>query len=265
MGKKRKSAFSVPPRSASSSSPKGFFDAVVKEKTRKLSHGVVVKGGRQVKGSVISQIVADGFNPKEAGPFRSKDRILLVGEGDFSFAATLCTLIGGTRLVATCLDTKPQLMAKYLENARENLAAIRLSDAKFLFEIDATNAEDLQKCTKAGDFTAFDTVAFNFPHLGGATEKDVKSNQNLIRGFLEAAKSVITERNGRIIVALRTTKFYTSWDILGLASEASLHLERQVPFRKSDFPGYEEARTNPAFRKAAEVDQASFFVLKQFP
>ncbi|KAL4883099.1 hypothetical protein BJY04DRAFT_33349 [Aspergillus karnatakaensis] len=56
-------------------------------------------------------------------PFRRGDRILLVGEGDFSFAHSLATHHQCQYLVATCYDSEETLCSKYPQ-AEKNIAGI---------------------------------------------------------------------------------------------------------------------------------------------
>lgn len=58
-------------------------------------------------------------------PFDPSDTVLLVGEGDFSFAVSVLKLGLATRLVPTCLDTEDECIAKYGEAAKENIAFLR--------------------------------------------------------------------------------------------------------------------------------------------
>ncbi|KAJ5541963.1 hypothetical protein N7461_007966 [Penicillium sp. DV-2018c] len=52
-------------------------------------------------------------NQRPIVPFLRKDRVLLVGEGDFSFARSLATQYKCRNLCATCYDSKEELYAKY--------------------------------------------------------------------------------------------------------------------------------------------------------
>ncbi|KAL4753827.1 hypothetical protein BDW72DRAFT_14283 [Aspergillus terricola var. indicus] len=56
-------------------------------------------------------------------PFRRKDRILLVGEGDFSFAHSLAKYHRCKNLLATCYDSQETLFAKYPQ-AEKKIAEI---------------------------------------------------------------------------------------------------------------------------------------------
>ncbi|KAL2866317.1 25S rRNA (uracil2634-N3)-methyltransferase [Aspergillus lucknowensis] len=61
-------------------------------------------------------------------PFRRRDRILLVGEGDFSFARSLATYHRCKTLLATCYDSKETLYSKHPQ-AEKNIADILASSA----------------------------------------------------------------------------------------------------------------------------------------
>ncbi|KAL4974306.1 hypothetical protein BDW66DRAFT_89856 [Aspergillus desertorum] len=56
-------------------------------------------------------------------PFHKKDRILLVGEGDFSFAHSLATYHCCKNILATCYDSQETLYAKYPQ-AEKNISEI---------------------------------------------------------------------------------------------------------------------------------------------
>ncbi|GBG33114.1 25S rRNA uridine-N3-methyltransferase [Hondaea fermentalgiana] len=232
--------------------------------------------GLVVAGATVLDVVATsggsvaGINPKAAGPYRSQDRILLVGEGNFSFAAGLSTIIGGSRLVASSLDTRQEVMEKYGMEAIGSLQALRLARGKAHHGIDATKAEDLRSCL--GQVAAFDTIGFNFPHLGGATAEAVDANRAMLRGFFAACKQVLAtkssdpkSRPGRVAVTLRSTSFYESWGLENLAREEGFRLLETFPFEKEHYPGYQEARTNPAARASPGTEAATtrVFVTKK--
>jgi hypothetical protein len=56
---------------------------------------------------------ASNPNPVKAGLYRRGQRLLLVGEGDFSFALSLAASVGGAGITATSFDTLPDVNAKY--------------------------------------------------------------------------------------------------------------------------------------------------------
>ena len=124
-------------------------------------------------------------------PFSSSDRILLVGEGDFSFSRSLLETHGCASLVATSFDKQSALQAKYPQST-SNVRALEEEGCQVLFGVDATKlgrpgaSDGGGKEVKKGNF---DRLIFNFPHVGGLTKdvnRQVRYNQgesNLSRGF----------------------------------------------------------------------------------
>ena len=125
-------------------------------------------------------------------PFAPSDRILLIGEGDFSYAHSLYSHHDCHSLVATCYDSAAQLTEKYpqaaafiqeLENAAREEQDL---DIVILYHVDATklgkpgsSAGGGKEIKKGG----FDRVIFNFPHVGGVTKdvnRQVRHNQGTI-------------------------------------------------------------------------------------
>ena len=118
-------------------------------------------------------------------PFSPTDRILLVGEGDFSFSHSLLSAHGCTHLVATSYDKVSALRSKYPQ-AASNIAALEAEENCIVrYGVDATKlgkpgvADGVGggKEVKRG---GFDKVVFNFPHVGGLTKdvnRQVRYNQ----------------------------------------------------------------------------------------
>ncbi|KAH8702622.1 hypothetical protein BGW36DRAFT_395225 [Talaromyces proteolyticus] len=57
-------------------------------------------------------------------PYQRTDRILLIGEGDFSFARSLVEHRRCKRVFATCFDSKEELFSKYSKQVEANVEAI---------------------------------------------------------------------------------------------------------------------------------------------
>ncbi|KAJ6094636.1 hypothetical protein N7467_002149 [Penicillium canescens] len=68
-------------------------------------------------------------NQRPIVPFLRKDRVLLIGEGDFSFARSLATQYKCRNLCATCYDSKETLEGKYPQ-VEQNIQAILESSKK---------------------------------------------------------------------------------------------------------------------------------------
>ncbi|KAJ7755012.1 hypothetical protein DFH07DRAFT_886135 [Mycena maculata] len=125
-------------------------------------------------------------------PFRATDRILLIGEGNFSFARALVRgapaeleHLPPKNVTATAYDTEQECYGKYPE-AEDIVRELRAGGTEVFFGIDAT---------QLGKVAAFkgkkwDKIVWNFPHAGkGLTDQDrnILSNQLLILGFLGSA------------------------------------------------------------------------------
>ncbi|KAG8878866.1 hypothetical protein FRB97_002153 [Tulasnella sp. 331] len=141
-------------------------------------------------------------------PFAKDDRILLVGEGNFSFALSLLThhLQSNTRLAAQNLtassfDSEDELYRKYPQDAAANVEALRKAGVKVLFGVDATKLganKDIKSLLKEenGGENGWNNVVFNFPHAGaGITDQDrnIASNQKLLLGFLQSVAPVLSK------------------------------------------------------------------------
>ncbi|KAG1813162.1 uncharacterized protein BJ212DRAFT_1447875 [Suillus subaureus] len=124
-------------------------------------------------------------------PFTPTDKILLIGEGNFSFAHALVIdppssleHLPPSNVTATSYDSEEECYDKY-PDARSKVDVLRDRGAEVLFGVDGTRFE---KCN-ALKGRRFDRVVFNFPHAGkGITDQDrnILSNQMLILGFLRS-------------------------------------------------------------------------------
>ena len=54
-------------------------------------------------------------------PFQAEDRILLVGEGDFSFAKSIVEEHGCCDVTATCFDSQTELFEKYQPQGEQHV------------------------------------------------------------------------------------------------------------------------------------------------
>lgn len=100
-------------------------------------------------------------------PFTPTDRILLVGEGDFSFSLSLLTAHGCSSLIATSYDKPSIVRSKYPQSAPYVRALEEEEECRVLYGVDATKlgksgaSDGGGKDVKKG---GFDKVVFNFPH-----------------------------------------------------------------------------------------------------
>jgi 25S rRNA (uracil2634-N3)-methyltransferase len=97
-------------------------------------------------------------------PFSPTDKILLVGEGNFSFARSLLlSPLPPHNITATAYDSEDECYTKY-PDAHEIVRGLRETGVCVLFGIDATR---LEKCAGLKR-RRWDRVVWNFPHAGEA-------------------------------------------------------------------------------------------------
>ncbi|RDX51927.1 hypothetical protein OH76DRAFT_1346144 [Lentinus brumalis] len=144
-------------------------------------------------------------------PFQPTDRILLIGEGNFSFARALVSspppsleFLPPSNVTATAYDTEEECCSKYPE-AVEIIAELRAKGVQVLFGVDATK---LERCPPLKG-KKYDRIVWNFPHAGkGITDQDrnILSNQLLILGFLRSAAPLLVSGPTPIIHKARKPK-----------------------------------------------------------
>nr|XP_043621497.1 uncharacterized protein LOC122593190 [Erigeron canadensis] len=173
--------------------------------------------------------------------YSSDHRILLVGEGDFSFSRSLAMTFGdASNIVATSLDSCDVVIKKY-KGAKTNLENLHSLGAQLLHEVDALQMKlhrDLQ-------MQKFDRIIFNFPHAGFLGLEDdqrvIKMHRNLVCGFLKNASGMLRPK-GEVHVTHKTSDPFQSWNIEELATQNSLILLELMEFKLEDYPGYSNKR-----------------------
>jgi|SRR5882762_4201115 len=109
-----------------------------------------------------------GPPPRSTIPFKPTDRILLIGEGNFSFARAL-TLnapaslenLPPSNITATAYDAEEDCYMKYPE-AQVIVQGLREKGVEVLFNVDATKLEKVS----ALKGRKWDRIMWNFPHAG---------------------------------------------------------------------------------------------------
>jgi len=151
-------------------------------------------------------------------------KILLIGEGDFSYALGLALSLGGSNILATSYDSLRELNKKYAD-CKSILNRLKTTGAQVLHGIDGTKLPECFERLGENKTQSFDRIVFNFPHLGGSLPKDVIKNQEMLRQFIGSSRNLLTA-NGEIHIALRDTLFYQSWQIERLANSRGFELKR---------------------------------------
>ncbi|KAJ2684267.1 hypothetical protein IWW39_005005 [Coemansia spiralis] len=139
---------------------------------------------------------AGGSNKKRLrGPFfpyRKHNAILLIGEGNFSFAHSIAKRLGsGVNITATAYDSQQVVAQKYTDDAAKHIAEFEALGGTVLYDIDGTALEShLELRGKV-----FTHIVFNFPHAGAGIKdqaKNIQTNQKLMDGFFTSAQRFLT-------------------------------------------------------------------------
>ncbi|KAH7338577.1 hypothetical protein B0J17DRAFT_657689 [Rhizoctonia solani] len=136
-------------------------------------------------------------NRKITIPFISTDRILLIGEGNFSFAHSLLDhpsipSLPPASITATAYDSESECLSKY-PDAQSHISALRSAGATVLFGVDARH---LDKTFPLKASKQWDKVVWNFPHVGlsiADQDRNIAANQSTLLGFLASVKPYLAE------------------------------------------------------------------------
>lgn len=170
----------------------------------------------------------------------SSYRILLVGEGDFSFSACLAKAFGSaTNMVATSLNSIDFLQANYAK-AMVNINYLKNKGGTVTHEFDATAMYNNRHLINYGD-SKFDRIIYNFPLAGffhGLTpDRQLRRNRHLVRSFMANARKMLHD-HGEIHITHKSNGFFLKWDLEELAAKCGLRLIGQVKFNLNDYPDY---------------------------
>lgn len=145
---------------------------------QKISHAAQVaeqKSARNSKGHFPSKTAKGkekataSSGPRPTVPFHPWDKIMLIGEGNFSFARSLVLDppavlqdLPPNNITATAYDSEEECYSKYPES-KEIVSFIRSKGVEVIFGVDGTRLEKHSKLKGR----RWDRIVWNFPHAGG--------------------------------------------------------------------------------------------------
>ncbi|KAG5235718.1 S-adenosyl-L-methionine-dependent methyltransferase [Salix suchowensis] len=173
--------------------------------------------------------------------YSSNQKILLVGDGDFSFAVCLAEAFGSaTNVVATSLYSEEMTRFKY-SGAALNLLELEERGCTVMHEVNARTMNSDPRLTQK----SFDRIVYNFPHAAlkrsEANIRQIERHQRLVKSFLRSCRDML-EKNGEVHVTHKIKEPYCRWEIEKLAEDVGLCLVEKVLFRRSEYPGYSNKR-----------------------
>ncbi len=163
--------------------------------------------------------------------------ILLVGEGNLSFARSILNIsaLVISDMTATTYEDKKSLS----HEAKINAAHLQQTGAIVIHGIDATKLADEFNGQK------FDTIIFQFPHVGSRDPKyGHNPNHILVRRFLSSVVDILNPSGQVLISSVDTPHYEGAFQFEEAAKFAGYETPTIFPFDPEDFPGYVHANTN---------------------
>ncbi|ETO23897.1 hypothetical protein RFI_13262 [Reticulomyxa filosa] len=211
----------------------------------------------------------------------SSKKVLLLGDGDFTFTLALYNKISKRRsdlpllaswwasedevsveITPTCFDTKEEVLSKYsnFETTCKQLSKVkskRVKLAEIQYGVDATTIHETHKNEK------WDLIIFNNPHLG---VENKKRNGGLCMHILYSSLQCTEKSGGQIWITLVKEQL-EQWQILQTASNTSmlktdLRYLGSFSFLDTFWPGYTCRRhqSGKSFRNVAFESLTHVFV-----
>ncbi|WOG97877.1 hypothetical protein DCAR_0417218 [Daucus carota subsp. sativus] len=172
--------------------------------------------------------------------YSNHHKILLVGEGDFSFSKCLANAFGSaSNITATSLDSQASLMCNYTD-ATANIEELKLLGCTILHEVDAS----IMLYDYRLNHTTFDRIVFNFPHCGIFQENNasvIELHKGVVRGFLRNAIAMLAP-NGQVHITHKIEEPYNRWGIMELAEQTGFCLLDISGFCPWEYAGYVNKR-----------------------
>ena len=139
----------------------------ISTRTRGAAGRSAEAGGGNRPGGSIGGGGSSGAAAGNVTTYSQDQKILVVGDGDFSFSQGLVRHLKGrgSGLTLTSYDSAQQVLGKY-KTAKSNIEKVKAAGATVLHGVDGTNL----KKSFSVDGGKFDRIIFNFPHSGSQVQ-----------------------------------------------------------------------------------------------
>ncbi|KAL8460283.1 hypothetical protein ACS0TY_031996 [Phlomoides rotata] len=144
--------------------------------------------------------------------YSSKQKILVVGDGDLSFSVSLARSFRiASNMIATSPDTQEQLEMKYPSGAT-NVAVLKNKGCTVIYGVDASTMRNHHHLSHI----KFDVIVFNFPHAGfftsGRSLSQILVEQDVVRGLLRNADEMLAV-GGEVHITHNTPHSFSKCEI----------------------------------------------------
>lgn len=196
----------------------------------------------------------DVKEPFDFVTYVGKAPILLIGEGNLSFSASLLRRSGhsGRQIIATTFEPETTWTRPTVDNARH----LRRQGALVRGAVDATRLKEHVRGK------TFELIVFQFPNVGSRVPRYGRNpNHILVRHFLRSAGQHL-EETGQIVITTVNSSYYDgAFDMDGAAEASGFEKPVAHPFHFPEYPGYAHVNT---LNDESAVDGETEFVTLVF-
>ena len=179
-------------------------------------------------------------------PYNAHHRTLILGDGNFSFSASLAVAfqrqgILACNLTCTSLDSLAELRRKYGAEPMERvLHLLQRLGARCCHGVDCRQWLDpvMPRAYDSPSGVQFDRIVMNFPHARSEKEPDERQeHQTLLKHFFVVCSSALMS-DGEVHLSL-VGKQSVRWRMVEAARAAGFQLYSSHPFKKELYPQYQ--------------------------
>lgn len=170
-------------------------------------------------------------------PWTDLGNVLLVGEGNLSFAKSILNIptLGISAMTATTYESNKSLS----DEGKLNADYLRCGGVIVMHSIDAANLDEVLKTHQ------FDTIIFQFPNVGSREPKHGHNpNHILVRRFLKSAAQILKPAGTVLISTVDSPHYQGVFQFDEAAKFAGFQEPTTYSFAPEDFPGYSHINTN---------------------